>query len=510
MTEQHAGRPVAGAAAGGYDAAVDQRQAGRPRERLVIGIGVAIGAAIFLVDAELPLGIATGMAYVLVILLGLWVRTPLYPVAAASAATVLLAIDTVLGWTDLQPVATYVNRPLMTLMFWVTAVLVLRFGRLERQAERQVKQLADLKYALDEAAIVATTDVSGKITYVNRKFTEISKYAAAELLGQDHRLINSGLHPKAFIRDLWQTIAHGRVWHGEIRNRAKDGTYYWVDTTIVPFVDERGKPYQYTAIRSDITERKRVEERLREQAALARVGQMAAVVAHEVKNPLAGIKGAMQVLVARRAPDDPEAGIMRDIVSRVDALNDLISDLLLFARPRPPRMAPVPVGAVLEEAAAMMRRDPAGAGIEVQITGDDATLLADGQLMKALFLNLMLNSAQAMRGTGRIDVTVRCGGDACRVDVRDQGPGVPEGIRNEIFEPFFTTKARGGGLGLAIARRTVELHGGTLSLSCPSEGGTVMTVDVPLRPPVTADAPSGDAAPPSPHAAARSSAPNPA
>jgi signal transduction histidine kinase len=239
---------------------------------------------------------------------------------------------------------------------------------------------------------------------------------------------------------------------------------------------------------------------------------MAAVVAHEVKNPLAGIKGAMQVLVARRPADDPEAGVMRDIVSRVDALNELISDLLLFARPRPPRMGPVPIGAVLQEAAAMMRRDPAGAGVEVQIAGDEATLLADGQLMKALFLNLMLNSAQAMRGTGRIDVTVRCGGDACRVDVRDQGPGVPEAIRGQIFEPFFTTKARGGGLGLAIARRTVELHGGTLALSCPPEGGTTMTVNVPLRPPVTGDdAPApGGAAPPSRHAAVRSSAPNPA
>jgi PAS domain S-box-containing protein len=343
-----------------------------------------------------------------------------------------------------------------------------------------VPTLEDFKRALDHAAIVATTDVSGRITYVNDKFVDISGYPREELIGRDHRIINSGYHSKEFIRNLWRTIASGRVWHGELRNRARDGHFYWVDTTIVPFVDDHGKPYQYIAIRADITARKEAEEQLRRQEALARVGQLAAVVAHEVRNPLAGIRGAIEILISRSS-NSRDVPVMHDIVGRIDALSELINDLMMFARPRVPHLTTTELLPLVRQAADETRRDPATERVCITVSGNPSPALVDAEMVRATLLNLLMNSVQAINGSGRIDVTVGGDRDWATVRIADNGPGIRPDVLEQVFEPFFTTKARGGGLGLPIARRTAELHGGSLTLASGEGGGTVALLTLPVR-----------------------------
>jgi PAS domain S-box-containing protein len=347
------------------------------------------------------------------------------------------------------------------------------------ELEASSRRLEEMRYALDQAAIVATTDQRGIITYANDKFCEISKYSRDELLGQDHRIINSGFHPKEYIRELWRTIAQGKVWRGEFRNRAKDGSFYWVDTTIVPFLDERGKPWQYLAIRSDITQRKAAEEQLRSQAALAQLGQLAAVVAHEVRNPLAGLRGSLQILESRLPADMRERGIIGAMIDRIDSLNAKVEDLLAFARPTQPKLQAVELRTVLADAAAAAR---AASGVDVpgiDITGHQPVVRADPEMLRAVLLNLILNACQASSGeTVEIDTTVEWA--LCRVTIHDRGPGIPPDAQDRVFEPFFTTKRGGTGLGLAIAKRLMEVQGGTVTIGPREGGGTTAEITLPV------------------------------
>ncbi len=344
------------------------------------------------------------------------------------------------------------------------------------------RQLQELHYALDAAAIVARTDRNGRITYVNEHFCEISGYEREELIGQDHRLVNSGTHPPEYMRELWNTIVSGRVWRGEIRNRAKDGHHYWVDTTIVPLFDAAGQPHEFIAIRFDITARKAAEARLRNQAAMTQLGEMATIMAHEVRNPLAGIAGALQIIHDRLPAGGEERFIVTDMRERIHALNARLTDVLSYARPQALNLTEHGLRQLSEAVVAQVREDHRFGGVAMEVVGDDVICLVDAALLQGALLNLALNAAQALAGKGQIRFEIERRGERVVCRVIDNGPGIPEAVRARVFQPFFTTKSRGTGLGLAIVRRVVEQHDGEISLHCAETGGTIVRIELPVRP----------------------------
>ena len=267
----------------------------------------------------------------------------------------------------------------------------------------------------------------------------------------------------------------------EVTAKRRDGTVFPVHLSVGEM--SIGGERKFTGIVHDLSPRIRIEAQLREQTAMARLGEMAAVIAHEVKNPLAGVRGAIQVLGGRLPADSKDAAIVHEIVSRLDALNELMKDLLLFARPRPPHPVIVDLVALIRNTIELLIPDPAFQAIEVSIVGSAPPLSADPDLLKIVFHNLLTNAAQAIHGSGTIEVTCAALADGCRVCVRDSGPGIPAAALAEVFTPFYTKKARGTGLGLPTAKRIVEAHSGSITVECPADGGTIVTIDLPAGAP---------------------------
>jgi two-component system sensor kinase FixL len=340
----------------------------------------------------------------------------------------------------------------------------------------------ELQTILDTAVDgIIVIDTRGRIEAFNRGAERLFGYPAAELVGRNvSALMPSPDHERhdGYLARYLSTAEARIIGQGrEVRGRRRDGSVFPLHLSVGEMTI--GGVRKFTGMLHDLSTRTEIERQLREQASLARLGEMAAVVAHEVKNPLAGIRGAIQVIGSRLPADSTDRRIAGEIVARIDALAELMKDLLLFARPPEPRPQAVDVARLVSTTAELLRQDPSLREVNVRVLGEAPPTMADPSLLQIVFHNLLVNGAHAMQGRGDIAVSVDDVSSMCRIRFADQGPGIPPEIRERVFTPFFTTKTRGSGLGLPTCQRLIEAHRGTLAIECPPEGGTTVTVTLP-------------------------------
>ena len=338
-------------------------------------------------------------------------------------------------------------------------------------------------------AIIDTTvdgiiviDHRGRIEHFNPAAERLFGYTEAEVIGKNVNLLMPSPYREehdGYIAHYQQTgqaqiIGKGR----EVRGRRKDGAVFPLHLSVGEMLVAGER--KFTGVVHDLSDRVALEAQLREQTALAHLGEMAAVIAHEVKNPLAGIRGAVQVIGGRLPADSMDARMMKEIVSRIDSLDAMMKDLLLFARPPEPKRVVVDVVPLVKTTADLLKRDRDADKVDIEIHGQAPPVTADPEMLKMVVQNLLINSVHAMQGRGRIRVAIDAREPWLRIAIADNGPGIPKEIRDKIFKPFFTTKSRGTGLGLPTARRFIEAHDGRITVDTPPSGGTTVTLQLPL------------------------------
>jgi len=335
-----------------------------------------------------------------------------------------------------------------------------------------------IESAVDAIIVI---DGRGRIEAFNPAAERLFGYTGQEAIGQNvSMLMPSPYHEEhdgyleRYLREGQpRIIGIGR----EVTGRHHDGSTFPLQLSVgeMSIAGQR----KFTGILHDLSARVRIEEQLREQETLARLGEMAAVLAHEIRNPLAGIRGAMQVMGSRMDSGSRDAAVTKEIIARVDTLTELMQDLLLFARPPQPRPGPVDLKPLIATTVDILSQDPGVKGLSIRIEGSVPVVLADAELLKIVFQNLLINGAHAMGGRGEVHVLLAASSTGGSVAFADRGPGIPPDIREKIFAPFFTTKARGTGLGLPTAKRLIEAQRGSISIHCPPVGGTTVTVQLP-------------------------------
>lgn len=373
---------------------------------------------------------------------------------------------------------------------------------IEREKAMQITGLSSsfVAQALDRAAIVAVTDTKGNILHCNDKFCEISGYSREELIGSNHRILNSSTHDKYFFKSMYKTIAQGNIWTGCIRNRRKNGGFYWVDTTIVPQIDDNGKPSAYLAIRFEVTSHKQALvdlELAREKAeeAAKTKGRFLATMSHELRTPLTGVVGLTELL-ATTSLDMRQREYVDSLLDAANGLQSVVNDVLYFTKSEadiPVKIAPMNPGELALATVKLLGTLADKKRIALTLSCAHNLpdfVMADAERLRQVLTNLIGNSLKFTEA-GEVAVKVSWDsssqGEFLRFEVKDTGPGFPHELRERLFKPFeqgdnTTSRAHeGAGLGLAISANLVKAMGGKINAESHNSDGATFWFDIPSR-----------------------------
>lgn len=337
----------------------------------------------------------------------------------------------------------------------------------------KLKNLENIHHALDQSSIVSITDVEGNITYINNKFCQISKYSPHEIVGKNHRILKSDFHPENFYENMWKTISSGCIWHGEIKNKAKDGTYYWKKTTIVPIFDSNENIQQYISISTDITDQKQWTETqvMRERFEL--IGELSARIAHDIRNPLSVIRAAVENLKILYSIDDAKLKNMDKIDRSIDRITHQIEDVLDFVRSDTMMFEKYTLSEILADALDSIHIPNK---VRFELPKNDIEVMCDKKRISVVMVNIILNGVQAINENGNIKIRFKDAEEFAIIEIEDSGSGIPDHIIDKIFEPMFTTKQQGTGLGLSSVKTIINAHAGKISVKC---NPTVFSIAIP-------------------------------
>lgn len=367
--------------------------------------------------------------------------------------------------------------------------------------KQQLLQIENLQSSLDNSSIVAITDKDGTITYVNKKFCDISKYSKEELIGQNHSILKSGFHNAEFYQNIWKTISSGKIWQGDIKNKAKDGTFYWVRTTITPFIGKDGKLAQYIAVRTDVTElyaqKDTIESQFQElKKTDGQKDEFISMISHELKSPIFPIIGYCDLL---REPElSKNFNILHfealdEITSNAERLRRITEDLLDVNRINMKKLPYNIKKFSLAKFATHIAKEHAHLMKEKQIEFyvlpvEDQIIESDEQRLMQVIGNIIRNAVDFVPNKdGKITVNIRSKSGHITFSVKDNGVGMSKENQHELFAPFYqvdssaTRKHGGAGLGLAICKGIVEDLGGKIWVESDAGKGSTFFFSVPLK-----------------------------